>query len=836
MAAGKKTRAKACPARLKALEELRLQVLEALESAAKSGGFRRSPGSFQGPIAVLQDTAQRIMRLMSFQAAALWLVNESTADFELGWCEPENRRDLMAAEFEQLTREGIIALALKDEGPVLAAGSTPQLRHLVQVLTTPSRVRGLLLAGFDQSDPIPDGVSPLVSIHCQSAAAALEGLELYRLLHEKNAELEAEVAARKAVQVRQELFAKAFESSLEGMLIIDASGKVLEANPSMHQLTGCTSGAMIGKNARTLLSRIGARRHFRTIIKEVLNHGRFKGEITGFDERGEPFHFWLSVNALRHDDGRVGHYVAVLHYMAGRKELERALVKAELKYREIFEHAPVAIFRTTMEGRVLDANPAYARILGYSSPEEILDAVSDIRSQLYVVAADRDRYLAALKEKGVVQDYEVWLRRKDGQEVLVSMNSRVVKDASERLVSLDGFMRDVTAARKAEKEQERLQKQLHQIQKLESVGRLAGGVAHDFNNMLGVILGQVQLAMMKVNSQDPLQDRLLEIEKAAQRSANLVSQLLAFARKQTVLPRTLNLNEVIVASLNMLERLMGENITLAWKPHDRLWPVMMDPSQVEQILVNLVVNAKDAIAGSGTVTIATDNRTLDEAFCQDLEDLLPGDHVLLTVEDTGCGMDRKTLDQIFEPFFTTKDFGQGTGLGLATVYGIVRQNRGLITVISRPGQGSTFSVFLPRVGPVGQCLQQPGQKSSVRGPGTGILVVEDDPDLLHGIRETLENLGHAPCVASNPWEAVRQAQQQDRDIQLLITDVAMPEMNGQDLARRLKTLIPGLKCIFMSGCALDLTAGLDALDEGLHVLHKPFTMDELAEVISKALG
>lgn len=822
-------------ARLQHLEQARLNILDALESAAKSGDFRQSLRSFEGPVAVLRDTAQRIMALAPFRAVALWLVNESTADFELCWCEPNDSHDFMLDEFEQLTQEGIVALVLNGEQPVMAAGSALEHRHVLQVLATPSRVRGLLVAHFEGYDGLPDGTLPLLNIFCQSAAASLEGLELYRLLRIKNEALQEEVQARRAVQARQELLSQAFLSSLEGMLVADASGRILEVNPAVCAMSGYTQNELVGRMMRSFLAQAGARRHFRGILRELAAHGRFKGEIKGRDKQGNEIFIWLSIATVRREDGSIRNHVAVLHSMVGRRELETALVQAEFKFRDIFEHAPVAIFRTTLDGRFLDVNPAYAKIFGYASPEEIVHAVTDIAAQLYVNSQDREDYKNLLLRQGSVMDYEVRLRCKDGSVILASLNARLIRNFAGRVVSLNGFLRDITVERMAEEERERLQKQLHQSQKMESVGRLAGGVAHDFNNMLGVIIGQAQLALIKLNAKDPVQRRLLEIENAAQRSANLVRQLLAFARRQTVVPMFLNLNDAIAGMFNMLERLASANVTLVWKPGDGLWPVKIDPSQVDQILINLVVNAQDAISGPGVVTIATDNVLLSEAFCLQQENVLPGEYVLLTVRDTGCGMDRETLEQIFEPFFTTKDVGQGTGLGLATVYGIVKQNSGFINVSSEPGQGTTFSMYFPRLFlTVRECACAP-EEFQMRGGSATVLVVEDERSLLDFTQEALAALGYAVLTAESPWEAIRLVQKHHGHIDLLVTDVVMPEMNGRDLSLRIQALKPGMKCLFMSGYARDVIAHHGVLDEGLYFLQKPFTLNELAQKVLQVL-
>ncbi len=825
--------------RLKYLEGHRLKMLEALESVAESGCFRQSAGSFPGPVAVLRDTAQRVMQLAPFQAVAVWQVNEHTSDFELGWCEPEHRREFMAGEFEQLTQEGIIALALNAERPVMAAGSAPEFRHVVQVLTTPSRVRGLLVAHLEGYDGLPDGTLPIVNILGQSAAASLEGLELYRLLREKNTVLEKEIAVRRTIQARQELLSQAFHNSLEGMLVLDSSGRIVEANPAVLDMSGRFAHQVVGLPGHRLLARIGARRFFRGIVAALDAQGRFKGEIVCRDKDNGEYYIWLSVNAAYNSRGDLANYVAVLHTVAGRRELETALSQAELKYKEIFEHSPVAIFRTTMEGRFLDVNPAYAEMLGYASPGDIIRSTTDIGTQLYAAPEQRDQYIKMLLEQGAVKDYEVQLRRKDGSFILASMDTRTVRNNDGEIVSFNGFMRDITAMRKAEQEQQRLHKQLHQAQKLQSVGRLAGGVAHDFNNMLGVIIGQAQLALLKINAENPLQRRLLEIEKAAQRSADLVRQLLAFARQQTVVPRYVDLNEIITGMFKMLQRLVGENIEMLWQPGEHLWPVKIDPSQVDQILINLVVNAQDAITDAGQITISTDNILLPPGIQEAQGDVEPGEYVLLKVADTGCGMDRDTLDQIFEPFFTTKEVGQGTGLGLATVYGIVKQNSGFISVESKPKQGAVFKVYFPRLLTEGG-RQAPADRTespvSTRSVSARVLLVEDEQSLLDFTQESLIELGYEVVLSTEtPWEALRWAKGHPNAIDLLITDVVMPEMNGRDLALRMRPVQPAMKCLYISGYTQNVIAQHGVLDEGLHFLQKPYTVRQLAHKVQQVL-
>jgi CheY-like chemotaxis protein len=370
---------------------------------------------------------------------------------------------------------------------------------------------------------------------------------------------------------------------------------------------------------------------------------------------------------------------------------------------------------------------------------------------------------------------------------------------------------------------------------METVGRLAGGVAHDFNNMLTAILGHAELAMMQLTSSQPVLDDLKAIKKAAQRSADFVQQLLAVARKQPVSPKVLDLNNTVGGMFKMLKRLIGEDIDLLWSPGASLWAVKIDPSQIDQILANLLVNARDAIAGVGKITIETENIAFDEADCAVHPGLACGGYVMLAISDDGCGMTKEIIGHIFDPFFTTKEIGKGTGLGLATVYGIVKQNDGYISVHSEPGKGTTFKIYLPRF--VGEALKSAseGMLEIHKGRGEMVLLVEDEAAILKVSKEMLEKLGYIVVTASTPAEALRQAEAHAAAIRLLITDVIMPEMNGWELAQKVHKTKPGLKCLFTSGYTADVIEHHGVLDEGVQFIQKPFSLKDLASKVRQAL-
>jgi CheY-like chemotaxis protein len=363
---------------------------------------------------------------------------------------------------------------------------------------------------------------------------------------------------------------------------------------------------------------------------------------------------------------------------------------------------------------------------------------------------------------------------------------------------------------------------------MESVGRLAGGVAHDFNNMLGVILGYAELALEKTTSGEPLHADLAHIRRAAEHSADITRQLLAFARKQTISPQLLDLNEAVEDTLRMLRRLLGEGIDIAWVPGEDLDPVKMDPSQIDQILTNLCVNARDAIGETGKITIETGSASFDEDYCAAHPGFIPGRYMMLAVSDDGCGIDAALIPHLFEPFFTTKDLDKGTGLGLATIYGIVKQNNGFINVYSEPDRGSTFKIYLSSQTGAAQPLptKESAGQAGVQGSET-ILLVEDEPTILNLTRMMLERFGYMVLTAATPSEAVDLARGHAGTIHLLMTDLIMPEMNGCDLASRLVSLRPDLKALFMSGYTANVIAHHGVLDEGVNFIQKPFTIKDL---------
>jgi len=350
-----------------------------------------------------------------------------------------------------------------------------------------------------------------------------------------------------------------------------------------------------------------------------------------------------------------------------------------------------------------------------------------------------------------------------------------------------------------------------------------------------LIIGYSELALAKIDSADPLKNNFAEILKTAKRSADLTSQLLAFARKQTISPRVLDLNRTVDGMLKMLRRLIGEDIDLMWVPGPDLWKVKMDPAQIEQVLANLCVNSRDAICGTGKVTIETCNVVFDKDYCAANAGFEPGEYVQLSVSDNGCGMDKETISKVFEPFFTTKEVGKGTGLGLATVYGIVQQNRGFIKIYSEPGVGTTLKIFFARQYEDASASVSELHTEPVRGRGETVLMVEDEPAILAMGKIMLDTLGYRVLSAARPKDALNIAKEHAGRIDLVITDVIMPEMNGKELAAELEVISPGLKRLFMSGYTADVIAHHGMLDDGVNFIQKPFSVKDLAAKVREVL-
>jgi len=518
------------------------------------------------------------------------------------------------------------------------------------------------------------------------------------------------------------------------------------------------------------------------------------------------------------------------------EELRRAqeeLEASRARYVDLYDFAPVGYFTLSHKSLIVEVNLTAAALLGVVRSSLLKQPLTR-----FILPEDQDiyyRHRQILFETGAPQVCEMRLLRPDSPPFWAHLEAAVAQDAEGAPICRCA-MSDIAQQKRAEEERIRLEAQVHEAQKMESIGRLAGGVAHDFNNMLSIILGYGETVLDRLDASDPLRRDVREILDAGKRSAALTRQLLAYARKQVITPRVLDLNDTIEDMLKMLRRLIGEDIDLVWLAGHGLWPVKMDPTQVDQVLANLLVNARDAIAGVGQVTIRTQNLVLDAEHCANHAGAVPGDFVMLAVTDDGCGMDREVLDHLFEPFFTTKEVGKGTGMGLPTVYGIVKQNNGLIDVKSEPGRGTTVAIYLPGIGQKAEEWREAADGEAPRGRGEIVLLVEDEAALLGMLRTMLEGFGYRVLTAGTPEEAIGLAAEPSGEIQLLLTDVVMPQMDGQTLASRLRETRPDLRCLFMSGYTADIIAKRGVVEKNVHFIQKPFTLNELAREVREALG
>lgn len=496
------------------------------------------------------------------------------------------------------------------------------------------------------------------------------------------------------------------------------------------------------------------------------------------------------------------------------------------------EQSPTSIVITDRFGKIEYVNPRFTEVTGYSKDEVLGQNPRIIKSGITPDWVYQELWV--MISTGGEWRGELCNRKKDGSIYWEYATISGLRDESGMVSHYIAVKDDITERKRQEALNQKLSAQLQQSHKMESVGRLAGGIAHDFNNMLGAILGNIDMALEQLEVNHPVRADLLEAQKAAFRSADLTRQILAFARKQVIAPKILDLNETLSGILTMLQRIIGENIEINWMPDADLWRISMDTSQIDQILANLCVNSRDAINGSGNITIKTGNCTLDEAACAEHENLKPGNYVWIEVQDDGSGMSRETLSHLFEPFFTTKIVGKGTGLGLSMVYGIVQQNHGSVQVDSELGVGTTFTIYLPQyVGRARPARTPKVEKDYAQGQGT-ILLVEDEPFVLKVVQSILEREGYSVLAANNGKEALQHIEGLGSEIQMLLTDVVMPGMTGIELSQEVLAKHPGIKCLFMSGYTSEAMVG-DAIASGAGFIQKPFSKQALVNKVRGVL-
>ena len=508
------------------------------------------------------------------------------------------------------------------------------------------------------------------------------------------------------------------------------------------------------------------------------------------------------------------------------KRNEQALRRSEARYRSLVQSSVYGIYRSSLEGRFLDVNPALIAMLGYESPDQVL--LLDPEQDVFAYAEEHRRLVEEFRNSGRLDGIEVKWKRKDGSNITVRISGRAVSSEDEPADVLEAIAEDVT-------ERRALEEQFRQAQKMEAVGRLAGGVAHDFNNLLMVISGYAEVMLAQLENEHPLTDKARAIQQAADRATTLTRQLLAFSRKQLLELKVVDLNAIVSDMERLLRPLIGENVQLVARLEPNAGYTRADAGQLEQVLMNLVVNAKDAMPSGGTLTIETENIVVDETHRRGQTFIRPGPYVMLSVSDTGMGMDKETQSRIFEPFFTTKEKGKGTGLGLSTVYGIVKQSGGYVMVQSELGHGSTFHIYLPQVEGAAEKHVLPVARAAAGGSET-ILLVEDEESVRQLVRDTLESKGYRVLEADNGETGLKVAGAQQGKIELVITDVVMPGLGGREMVEQLAKTRPETKVLYLSGYTEDAILSDGTIEPGTAFLQKPFTLQNLSRKVRELLG
>jgi len=624
---------------------------------------------------------------------------------------------------------------------------------------------------------------------------------------------------RRELVEREELFHLISQNAADMIAVVDMEGKRLFNSLSYTKVIGYSPEELQSSSAFEQIHPEDRER-----VKKAAEVARHSGIGTTLEYRIRHKNgAWLVLEStssvIRNVKGEPEKLVVVNRDITERK-------RAEADFRSLVEGAPYAICRAGISGRLLQVNPAVQKMLGYEHAQSLLE--KDLAKEIFRHTGEYQRMTELLNRSQEFKDVEMEWNRQDGTPITVRCSGHCINDENGQPAYFEVYAEDVTEKRV-------LERQLRMSQKMEAVGRLSGGIAHDFNNLLSVIIGYSRVLKRALGQGSSLCDHALEIEKAGQRAASLTKQLLAFSRQQVLTPTVLNLNALVSDMEKMLPRLLGEDIEVSMQLDPGLGTVKADQSQIEQIIMNLAVNSRDAMPTGGKLSIRTANCEIDQAYARSHHGSKPGSYVCLTVTDTGTGMCAETLAHMFEPFFTTKERGKGTGLGLATVYGIVKQSDGYIWASSAPGKGASFEIYLPRHAmqpPAAELKKSPEEK--LRGSEC-ILVVEDAEPLRTLVQRFLESSGFRVLTAGSGDEALAVTSRFGGVFDLLLTDVVMPGMNGRVLAEQLLPRQPGMKVLYMSGYTDSFIAGHRVLEPGTHLLHKPFTDEVLIRKVRQVL-
>jgi two-component system cell cycle sensor histidine kinase/response regulator CckA len=620
----------------------------------------------------------------------------------------------------------------------------------------------------------------------------------------------------------QEKYASMVHSSPDAITLRSLPDRrYLEVNEGFIRLTGYSAEEVLGKTPGELDLWVEQEPHQAT-LQMVETHGLVKGEEFRFRTKTGEIRYGR-VSAVRVTINEQPCMLSVTHDITDRKHAEAQLQRSEAQFRSLIHDAPYGIYRVTSDGQLLDVNPALVMMLGYDSEEELMRR--NMEKDIYRDKQIRPRLLKEHSYNDFRAVEAEW-QRKDGKIITVKMTGHPVLQKDNSLAYFEVFTEDIT-------ERRTLERQLIQSQKMEAIGRLAGGIAHDFNNLLSVILGHSDILEQQAGTDGRLRKSVEATRNAAERAAALTMQLLAFSRKQLIEPTVIDLNQSVAEIQKMLHRIIGEDIELTIRLQPGLGYVRADSGQLGQVLMNLAVNSRDAMPSGGKLAIETANVELDDTYVRQHLGAKPGQFVMLAVSDTGIGMDAETLSHIFEPFFTTKEPGKGTGLGLSMVYGIIKQNNGYVMPYSEPGRGTTFKIYFPRTV---ESLPAPlGVEKEIPGGSETILVVEDELALRELTCLLLQEAGYTVLESTGVEDAIATAKDSQRKIDLLLTDVVMPRLDGRELANQLVALRPNLKVLYMSGYTDDVIDHRGFLKQTTVLVQKPFTKAKLLRKVRETL-
>ena len=629
----------------------------------------------------------------------------------------------------------------------------------------------------------------------------------------------------------EQRYREIFENAKDAIYVHDLNGRYTLANPAAEELSGYSRDEILQLSVFDMASPEHVDLICSSLKQKLSDHAPTTYEIEAIRKDGTRVPVEVSSRLIYRDRRPIGVQGSVRD-ISERRRAEEVVRASDQRFRDLVENANDVIFTCDMLGNITSLNRAGERVTGYTAEEalkmNIAQAVSpdDIAKVRHMLSRKRAADVATM--------YDLELITKSGGIAAVEISSRAILKDGEA-VGVQGIARDITDRKRMEDDLRASQAQLQQSQRLEAVGQLAGGVAHDFNNLLTAIIGYSDFALRKMRANNPIRRDIEEIKKAANRAASLTRQLLAFSRKQILKPEILDLNLVVGDMHKMLERLIGEDIDLVTTLGSDADPVKADRGQLEQIIMNLVVNARDAMPFGGSVTIETANVVFDEAYTAEHVPVKPGKYAMLAVSDTGLGMDANTQLHIFEPFFTTKELGKGTGLGLSTVYGIVKQSGGFIWVYSELNVGTTFKIYLPSLTELHFDQELMSIDTAERSETGTVLLVEDDPLVRNVALRALESAGYKVLESGNGHGALAMAHSCDDEIDLLITDVVMPLMGGRELAQELSALHPKTSILFMSGYTDDAVVRHGIMDKDIEYLQKPFTPESLVRRVSEVL-